>query len=179
MTRMTITEALAEIKTIGKRTATNWEFVSARVARPSQIVDPLLDKGGTAEVLRQLRQSSGDLRARVVKIRGAIAKANQETSLSIDGTTRTLADWIIWRREVMPQTKVELDELAKAINNIRTQARQRGGNLKEQPTEPTDTVLHISETELAADRDHLEKVLGVLDGQLSLKNATTFIEVAD
>lgn len=39
-----------------------------------------------------------------------------------------------------------------------------------------DVVVNISEDELAKESEKLEEMLGALDGQLSLKNATTFAE---
>lgn len=178
--RLTITEALADIKTINARLATHWDFVSNRLARPAQVKDPLEKDGTTTDAaVRQHRQAARDLRTRIVKLRSAIAQVNQAELLTIDGLTRSIADWIVWRREVAPGAKNELNQLSKSIDQLRAQARSKGGNLKDQSNEPADIILHISETELVQEREHLEKVLGTLDGLLSLKNATTFVEVAD
>lgn len=179
-TRLTITEALAEIAMLNKRIETHFAFVSARIARPAMMMDPLAGEGGTGEVLRRHRQAAKDLRERWVKLRSAVAKVNQGAELTIEGVTRSIADWIVWRREVMPGTKRELDQLAASVDNLRKQALQRGGAVKQESSDnQADIVLHISETELLAERDRLDKILGTLDGQLSLKNATTFVEVED
>ena len=42
---------------------------------------------------------------------------------------------------------------------------------------PMDVIVNVSEAELAEQAEWYEKVLGELDGQLSLKNATITVEI--
>jgi hypothetical protein len=44
-------------------------------------------------------------------------------------------------------------------------------------SKPGDIVVNVSELELANDIENMENVLGYLDGQLSLRNATVLIDV--
>ena len=73
METITITEALADIKTIGKRVAKKQEFVGSYLARVEAAKDPHAAHGGSAKVIDSERQSISDLWRRVVTIRTAIA----------------------------------------------------------------------------------------------------------
>lgn len=53
---ITITEALAEIKTIGKRIDSKKQFVTSHLARQDGVKDPLEKDGGSAELLKRERQ---------------------------------------------------------------------------------------------------------------------------
>lgn len=174
---MTITEALAELKTLGARLEKNAEYVKSYIVRDERIRDPF-DRAGSSSAaeIAAKRQASNDLRERWVKIRSAIHKRNQSQTLEIEGVTRSLADWIVWRREISHNLKVELDALANAINGAR--ARLRQGNAAQKEGEaPVNMIVNLDEAALFAERERVEKILGQLDGQLSLKNATTLIEL--
>lgn len=181
---ITITEALAEIKTLGKRVAKKREGVTPFLWRQDQMKDPLEKEGGSVEFIRREMQAIEDLEARIVTLRAAIAKANAETTLSVDGSTKTIADWLTWRREVAPGRQQFITTLRNQIASARQQAQQKGlgivsasATVVNADVKPTDLLINISEGELTIEADHLEEVLGVLDGQLSLKNATTTIDV--
>lgn len=178
----TITEALAEIKTISKRISKKREHLNQFLARNEGMKDPMEREGGSAEFIRRERQAISDLEERVVDLRRAIATANAATMLSVNGDTRSIADWLTWRREVAPGQQQHVRQLQATIQNLRLQAAQKGVNLLSPSAsvqvgdvKPQDIVVNISEAELAEEADHLEDVLGTLDGLLSLKNATTTI----
>jgi len=44
-------------------------------------------------------------------------------------------------------------------------------------TKPNDVVVNIDERALGSELESIEDILGQLDGQLSLKNATVFVEI--
>lgn len=175
----TITEALAEIKTINKRLAKKRQFVQEHLFRQERFKDPLVNDGGSKQAIDRERQAIGDLEERVVHLRRAIQDVNEQTSLSVNGTTRNIADWLVWRREVAPQQSQFLDTLNNQILAARREAQQKGvavvsGEVK--ASSDSDLVINIDLTALSQDREGLEEVLGTLDGQLSLKNATTFVD---
>ena len=177
---ITITEALAEIKTIEKRVEQKLSFVSSHLGRQDGVKDPLEKDGGSPQVIARTLQSISDLHNRIVELRSGIAKANTMTTITIEGVTNTIADWIIWKREVAPKTKELHSKLKHGISSIRQTARQSNvqivaaGNTA---NSPSDIVVNIDEMQLAKDIEQLENILGQLDGQLSLKNATTFIDI--
>ena len=176
---MTITEALAELKTVDKRIAKKREFVLTYLLRVEMIRDPLEKEGGSVAAVKREQQAIGDLEERKVLIRRRINDANAATALRVGVVTRPLADWLIWRRDVAPGVKAGLDALAARINSARAEAQKRGASVSAagEAKRQDDIIVNVSESDLAAQREALEETLGVLDGQLSLKNATVTIEV--
>lgn len=179
MERMTVTEALAELKTIAKRIEKKQEFVLGYLVRQEIQRDPLEKDGGSPAAIERELQAIRDLGERQVSIRRGIANINAVTSLTIGKSARSIADWLVWRRECATTQKSVLERVNQKIQVIRRDAQQKGLAV----TEPgkagtlTDVVVNVNERRLAEDMEDFETVLGTLDGQLSLKNATTFIEV--
>lgn len=173
----TITEALAEVKTVGKRIATKREFISKYAARPETMKDPLEKDGGAPSVLAKEMQAIRDLETRIIEIRRGIQSANETTKITVEGVERSIADWLIWRREVSDGRQRFLNNMRMTLTSLRDQLRKqptRYGNSNEE-VKPLDYVVHLNEKELAEEYEKNELILGGLDGQLSLKNATTNI----
>lgn len=184
---MTITEGLAELKTIGKRMEKKREFIASYLMRQDAFKDPLDKDGGSPEAIRRERQAIDDLAKRHVAIRLAIQAVNQITPVTVEGETRMLADWLTWRKEIAPGIIKFLTSTMSTINQTRKTAQQKGvsmigvGAVAVAGTEakPQDVIVNIDESELAKQAERMEAVLGGLDGQLSLKNATVTITIAD
>jgi hypothetical protein len=182
MSEMTVTEALAEIKTVGKRLAKRRQFVMDHLVRVDRMKDPHEEKGGSKKVIEQELQGIRDLEDRIVALRSAINQVNQTTKVSVGETTRTIADWIIWRREVSRGEQQFLAHMREAIN------RTRGQKVAFQPPVRTSTApsteeagfeVNIDEKWLADAGEKVEEILGTLDGKLSLINATTAVSVRE
>jgi len=186
---MTITEALAEIKTINKRLEKKTGAVGQYLARDSRVRDPLEKDGGSADWIARERQAIWDLEKRIISIRTAIQRVNLTTSCTVNGTSRTLAEWLTWRREVSAGQQKFLSLLINGIRNVRAQVQKEGGrvlalasasaevNTSSDPKAPPDVVVNVDERDLLEAQENLEQTLGELDGKLSLLNATTTIEV--
>lgn len=175
---ITITEALAEIKTIGKRLEKKRANVLQFLARQGGIKDPLEKEGGSVAFVAAERQSIADLGNRIVMLRRGIQIANEKNTVTIAGVTRTIADWLIWRRDVAASEGSFYGQLRNQINTVRAQAQKNGSVVVPagaQATSPADFVISLDEKELASQIEAHEEMLGTLDGQLSLKNATTQI----
>ena len=177
----TITEALAEIKTLNKRWEKKAESVLAYLWRPENLKDPLEKQGGSHAHVRDERQAMADLQARIVQLRRAIAAVNATTKLTINGQTYSIEEWLIWKREVAPHYADFLKKIRAALTQAHNEAnRQRvfaGRMEREAQEKPTDVVVNINEQDFAKQVEGLEDTLGQLDGQLSLKNATININV--
>ena len=172
---ITITEALAEIKTIDKRIKAKREYVGGFLARQEGIKDPLEKDGGCFQMITRERQAIGDLERRIINLRRGIQLANDQTEVAIEGTSRSISDWLSWKRDVMPGQKSFLAAVRSKLTNIRDTAKRQGAMVVAPGATPaalTDFVININEQELAAEIETMETVLGTLDGQLSLKNAT-------
>lgn len=179
MGQMTITEALAEIKTIGKRVGKKESFILEHIVGQSGLEDPLGTDGGSRMVIARERQAITDLHERVIRIRGAIHEANHSTEITVCDQNRTIADWLVWRREVATHAQSIMNSMHSKIHAARKQWQQQGGNVAGESATPNrfDLTILIDEAELAREREGIEEVLGSLDGLLSLKNATTMIEI--
>jgi hypothetical protein len=184
MAGLTITEALAEIKTIGKRINSKREFVQGYLYRQEGLKDPLEKDGGSAEVIRRERQAINDLALRIIKLRRGIQHANDTTEVHIGTNVMTIADWLTWRRDVMPEETRFLTQLRARLGTMRDQAKRAGANvlagasaIVQTDVKATDVIVNLDEGELAHDIEEMEEIVGTLDGQLSLKNATVMIEI--
>lgn len=175
---MTITEALAEIKTLTKRIESKRAFVRTYMVRLESLKDPFEKDGGSSKKLAEEMQAIQDLEQRIVDLRREINFVNDTTQVEIEGVKRTIAAWIIWRREVAPTRE-------RFINDIRLKLENARGSLRAQPVyltkseseKPQDIVVNVDEAALAKEAEQLKNILGQLDGQLSLKNATTMINI--
>ncbi len=179
---ITVTEALAEIKTIDKRVQKKREFIVAYLLRPDALKDPLQSDGGSVSAILRERQSIADLLERKISIRRAIQVANSVHTITIGEDTRTLADWLVWRRDVAPIQQQMLNELRMKIEGARQESQRRGNQLYNaaaitDSVKPTDIIVNLSEQNLARQAEALEEALSTLDGQLSLKNATMTLDV--
>lgn len=182
---MTITEALAEIKTIGKRLEKKKQAVLANIGRDSRLKDPLEN---SVEYVAQERQAIEDLEKRIVAIRTAIQRSNLTTQCAVNGNTMTVQEWLNFRREIASPRQMFLLGINTGIKQIRDKVQREGGRVNfaaaaavaqvtDGEKKPIEILLHVDEKKLLEEQEGLEKVLGDLDGKLSLLNATTVIEV--
>ena len=173
---MTITEALAELRTIDKRIEAKRQFVETYLLRPERMKDPLEKDGGSVEAIRREMQAIGDLSEEKIRIRRAIQAANQATRVVVEGVERTIADWLVWRRDVAQDHRSFLARLARLIETNRSEAIKKGFRLTEQEASAVgEIIVNVSERDLAETTERAEAVMGRLDGQLSLANATIVI----
>jgi hypothetical protein len=179
MPKITLTEALAELKTIDKRIAKKREFVLGYLLRQEMFKDPLEKDGGSVSAIKREMQSIHDLEERKITIRRAIQSANEQNSVTVAGQSRSIADWLVWRREVAPVQQTFLANIRTRIEQARQEAARKGAGLSgsAESAKPNDVIVNVNEQELARQIEALEDVLGTLDGQLSLRNATLTIDV--
>lgn len=178
---ITITEALAEIKTVGKRIEKKREFVQQFLARQDGVRDPLEKDGGSTKVIEQERQAIGDLETRLITLRRGIQHANDTTLLTINGVGRSISEWLTWRRDIAPGQKAFLARMQGGLVSLRQQAQSKGAAMVSATAittdlKPTDFIINVDERQIGSEIETLEDTLGQLDGQLSLKNATVTIE---
>lgn len=177
MPQITITEALAELRTIDRRIQKKREFVTTYLLRQEMFKDPLEKDGGSVSAIRRELQSIHDLEERKILIRRAIQHANESTTVTVGKQTRSIADWLVWKRDVAPSLQTFLTQVRGKIEQARQEAARKGAGLSTsaESAKPNDVIVNVNEQELARDIEALEETLGALDGQLSLKNATVLI----
>jgi len=172
----TITEALAGLKRIDARIEAKRKLIREAAVRPEIMVDPHAKTGGSAETIKATLQSIADLGRRFMAIRAAVAASNAARDLTINGKTRKIGDWLVWRREVVGKQKTILMELLGSVQQL----RRAGGQFRDpQGNNPVNAVVNVDEAQLQKELTVIEDTLGVLDGLLSVANATTTIEIPD
>lgn len=174
---MTITEALAEIKTIDKRISSKQEFINSFLFRLDHVKDPHEKDGGSTQLLSQEMQAIKDLEQRKVDIRIGIQKANEATKVSIEGMERSIADWLVWRREVAPTRERFLYTMQASVKQARDAMRRGSFGSTNTSLEKYDLIVNIDEKGIAKESEQMKNILGQLDGQLSLKNATVMLDI--
>jgi hypothetical protein len=184
MAQITITEALQEIKTLGKRLEKKRGGLLPFIARDGRLKDPLGD-GESTKFVASERQSIVDLEKRIVQIRTEIQATNLETELKIGDVALSVAEWLNWRREIADQQAGFLNMLVNTIATVKAQLQGGGRQIargqviavNEAAQPPVDVTVKLDEKALRAEIEALEGVKGNLDGKLSLLNATTLIEI--
>jgi hypothetical protein len=180
--KITLTEALQELKTIDKRITAKRAAILPYLHRDARVKDPLEKNGGSATYISSERQAVKDLMARYVLIRTNIQNVNLASKLTVADQEMTVAEWLTWRRELAEGEKQFLNQMIQAIRLGRaTMARNPGSSGKvvsdEALANPGDLLVMLDEKELLGQIETIEKILGELDGKLSLFNATVKIEL--
>ena len=176
----TITEALAELKTIDKRLEKKQEQIGMHLLRQRTLVDPFDKEGGTVEMIKRERQAIADLQTRRVKIRTEITRANLKETITVGNQTKSIAEWLTWKRDVAPFITRQLGSIVNHINQYRKQLAAKGLTVVSssvQSDNRDEVLVQIDEAALAKEIEDHETTLGGLDGQFSLKNATIVIDV--
>lgn len=177
MAALTITEALAELSLIDKKVNKKQESVNSFLFRQDMFKDPLADQGGSKAHVSSEQQAISDLLDRKLRLRRAIADKNTSEKLTISGVTMSIADWLVWRREIAPLKQQILASMLTRVQAARTEAAKRFGPSEDGKTRPTDIVVNFDERQAMAESERIGDTLGILDGQLSLKNATVTLDV--
>jgi len=179
MAQFTITEGLAELKTIVKRCEKKRTSILSYLSRPMGLVDPLEKQGGSAKFIKEETQALRDLQNRHLAIRMAIQQANHTTRIKIGDTEMSVAEWLTWRKEQAPENRQFLVNIRSGLDRARRETQQRGGTVAMPGAEAKaiDLTVNIDEKALSENIEGLEAVEGALDGKLSLVNAVTLIEV--
>lgn len=179
MAQTTITEALAELKTLTSRIAKKREHSSHYILRDNRAVDPLINEGGSEQFISQEWQAIRDLESRYVSIRKAIAASNLKVTLELPSAKLCITDWLTWRRDIAPAKVAYLKNVLSSIQRARKEAQNLINKTENNPPGmlPPSLLINIDEADLLKAIEGLDQTLSDLDGKLSLLNATTTIEV--
>lgn len=177
--KMTITEALAEIKLMEKKVQKKKETISANLTRHEDSKDPFEADGGTAKFILASLQSVRDLNSRLERIRTAIAAANLKTEATVAGKTKSVYSWLVWKREIAEGFKKYIADIASAAHaqiQLNAQRPQVLKNEKGEITGLSKLLMNVDYPSLVNEAMAQQEMLDSLDGKLSLINATTVIE---
>jgi len=171
MTEILLTEALAELKTIPKRIESKRDTIRTHMIRQDHLKDPLEKDGSSqAQAVRTAFQSIDDLTKRMIKLRTAINEKNLDVDLTIEGMTYSIAEWITWKREIVPILAPIFRGTIQRLSELHTSPYGKDeGNY----------IINVNEEQLRKVAEKLDSVIGQLDGKLSVLNATTTIILED
>ena len=178
---MKITEAMSEIKLFVKKISSQRDFILRNLSREEWRKDPFEKDQTTQEAqVKAALQSVSDLEKNIVAYRYAITKANMKERISLEGMDMTVAEWLIWRREVLPLRKQLLHNLANQMASIGKdqQNTQRSYSGKDtDKSQLSNYIINVSDKWLKEETDKLEAIEQRLDGQLSMINANVEVDI--
>jgi hypothetical protein len=171
-----ISEAMSEIKLFVKKISNQREIVLRHMIREDFRRDPFDRDGSTQEVqVKAALQSIKQLEENIVTYRAAITQTNMAKNLTLEGITMSVAEWLIWKREVLPIRKNLLaamsTQVKQAMSSTPTVRTSRPG--VETQDVQSKYVFNVSDKWIAEEIQKLDTIEERLDGQLSLFNATT------
>lgn len=178
MPTLTTAEALAEFDRIDRRLARKRQLIEAYLFRDAALRDTLAPEGGTPAVLAAELAAIAALQERKLVLRRAIQAANERAGVTLRGVTRSLADWLVWRREVAGDRSAFLTRLRNRIRQARQEA-VRAANQAGATAVKRDVIVHLDEKALMEQAEALEETAGDLEGQVTLRNTTGTVDVPD
>lgn len=173
---LTLTEALQETKTLKERVEKKRNRLTSYLCRTAVMRDRLEEEGGEAEFLSRELQAIRDLETRFLNVKHAIMVANSQTLVTVEGVTRTIEDWLNWKREIAPARKTFLEAVLRHIESLRQRFEtDRRSLVGKEGIDPRsfDLVVNLDEKATRQELEAIEAILGALDAKLSVKNATT------
>lgn len=176
---MTITEALSEINLIDKKIDSKSPVIIQHLVRVDHSPDPYEKEGGSAQMIQSEFQAVTDLIRRHEKFKAAIAKANLDTQITIGNTTKSVHDWLVWKRDYMEHELKFVKQMLDTVKMNQDTFNRAPQVMKEQDGSQRIVKLLVN-VDLPFFQRKLEELVTVkekLDGQLSLKNATVTVTV--
>ena len=184
--RMTITEALARIKLSLAKIKAKREALLPYLTRLEHIPDPFAGEGGSTRHIEKELQAISDLEILVARLRMGISTANLATTLTLGEVTKPITEWLVWKRELAEGSIEALSQTLRSVEDDRRRYEARPLVLKVEMKEAggeTQTLarflINVNVPLLQRKREQEQTLLGELDGQLSLLNATTFVEIKE
>lgn len=173
-----MTQAFTELRTLEKRIQKKQEKILRYLYRTNDQIDPFGEEPGSKAEIQKELQSIEDLWQRYMDIRKAMRKANEETFITIEGVERSMADWVAWKREVAPKVGRFIQSMVLRVYQGRDEINRENIRRKKDE-EVKHIVINVDEKALSDRGENIEKILGALDGQLAVKNATVTLDIPD
>lgn len=179
MRKLTITEALSETKLIKKKIDSKKEFIKANFARQGNVIDPYETEGGSRKKNESELQAIKDLESDLIEIRNAINEANKTIMVALGGREMSIAEWLVYRRDVLPERKTFYQWLQNGYANLIKQGREKDFEIKDDARTEKQVTINVNQKDVQDEIERLIEIEENLDAKLSLINATSFVEVPD
>lgn len=178
---LSISEALAEIKLIEKKISKKRENIACHCIKMDHMPDPFeKERGGSQGFLKSEMQSCEDLLERHIKIRNLISKANLENEVTVEGVTKNITSWLIFKREILSAQLSHLQSLKSTIERKLADAAARPQLYKKADETEAYLIKVSSNIDLNSLQKKIEDIITIqerLDGVLSMKNAQIQIDL--
>jgi hypothetical protein len=177
---LTITEARCEIKALRMMIEASRHFITKHLVRPVTEDDPLTVSDGELKMqVQQQLEAVLAMEERIIILRRAVVAADNKAALEIGGRAMSLADWQFWRREIAPKALVHARDMASELEAERSRHGHANRNRATADIAGASLTFNLSEEYVADLNNELGQMLCLLEGQLAVKSATTFIEVTE
>lgn len=175
MEEITITEAFAELKLITKKIAKKRETILQNLTRMEHVKDQF---GDTPKMVEAELQSIQDHETRFVRIKAAMSKANLENEITVEGETKSIYAWILWKRDIADNSLGFVNTAIRTVDAAVKRAETQPQVIKTDTGEisVTKLVVNVDPKKMLSGSELTTQKLERLDGQLSLKNATIKIQ---
>lgn len=179
MAQITITEALSEINLIKKKIQAKQTKIQGMLTQVEHLPDPWAQLGGASAVIKAEYQAIMDLQERLKSIRAGISQANLENTIHLGVRSLSIHDWLIWKREIYKPHEQFIKSVNSAVKSYIDQASKSPQVYKDDAgnVQLVKTKVNIEYPDWQRYEQELMEINEKLDGQLSLKNATIFIEI--
>lgn len=179
MDTITLTEALSEVNLINKKIESKRLKIKGTLSRAEHVPDPFESEGGSPKMIQSELQSIEDLSRRLSRIRGAISLANLNNNITVGEETRTIHDWLVWKREV---AKGQIEFSAAVSRDLKAQI-DKGSTQpqiykdQQEQTHLVKWLYNIDYSQWCKNHEKLTDKFETLDGKLSLKNAIITVTI--
>lgn len=179
MRKITITEALSETKLIKKKIGSKKEFIRANFARQGNVLDPFETDGGSRKKISSELQAITDLEKDLVDVRNAINEANKTIKVTLGGREMAISEWLVYKRDILPERKNFYSGLQSMYASVLKQGREKDFEVKDDARTEKQVTININQKDLQEELESLIEIEENLDANLSLINATNFVEISD
>lgn len=179
MEKITITEALSEVNLIKKKITAKQAKITGSLTRFENQKDPYESDGGSTKMITSESQALNDLGRRLIKIRAEISRVNLENEITLGEETKSIHDWLVWKRELATASINFVKTVYTAVKNNMDSISRQPQVFKDDTgtTHLAKLISNIDYAEWIKLDEKLNEKLDILDGKLSLKNATILINV--
>jgi len=172
---MLLTQALAEKKLIVKKIKSKYEQLESVIARKANEIDPYADDGGAEEYAHSILQSINDLQERYVSLVSATHAANASNSVTIGQTTRSIAEWIVYKGDLLSLHTRGMYGVGHRISVEKQEVDST--NRSRSKDDMIDLTYAIPLANIADMNNILDTLASNIDSHLSIANAT--IDIGD
>jgi flagellar motility protein MotE (MotC chaperone) len=166
---MTIVEALKRLRIIEKKVQSNCTEITRYASGLSTRKPVFESEARQRKEVSSLVQSSADLLKEYLDLKRRIEVTNLNTTVEIEGSSRSIAEWLIVKRKVADL----LISVYNSMNDTAAAGERREDRMYSAPGAAAQVVRYYSEEEKNKLLRKMMDQKAAIDGRLEVINATT------